>query len=160
LAGEITATLKRSFMKKILLVLLFMYGVTVLRAQIPDTTQPKIPLQFDPDLLFQKAGKQKTTAWMLPGAGAGLTIAGYIVDANAIENDPCDLFGVTSSAAQTGAVMLLAGAAAMVASVPFFILSGKKRRKAILVLKNESGSLSRLLHYKENFSSFGINIKI
>ena len=46
-------------MKKILLVLVLVYGVTLLRAQIRATTQPKIPLQFDPDLLFKKAGNKK-----------------------------------------------------------------------------------------------------
>ena len=105
-----------------------MYGVIVPRAQIRDTTQPKVPLQFDPDLLFQKAGKQKTISWIL-----GLTISGYIVDANAIENKPADLFGSSSSTAQTLVVMFLAVAAMMVAGIPFFILSRRNSRDAPLV---------------------------
>ena len=137
-------------MKKIFLfsILLLMYGVTVPRAQIRDTTQPKIPLQFDPDLLFQKTGKQKTAAW--------LAIAGYYIDSNVARNDPSGY--ITLSGVKTGVVMLLAGVAAMVASIPFFVSPGKKRRESNLLVKNRSNSLSRHLHYKENLFSFGINI--
>jgi len=139
-------------MKKILLVLVLVYGVTLLRAQIRATTQPKIPLQFDPDLLFKKARKQKTTAWILPGAGVGVTIAGYAIAANAVDED---VFGFTSSAAQAGTVIMLAGVASMIASAPFFISSRKKREMATILLKNESKSFSRQLHYKENIFSVG-----
>ena len=144
-------------MKKILLVLVLMYGVTILSAQIRDTTQPKIPLQFDPDLLFKKARKQKTTAWILLGAGAGVTIAAYAIASDAFDED---VFGFTSSAAQASTVIMLAGVASMIASVPFFISSGKKKKMATILLKNESKSFSRQLHYQENIFSVGVNIKL
>ena len=134
-----------------------MYGVTVPRAQIRDTTQPKIPLQFDPDLLFQKTGKQRITSWILPGAGAGLTIAKRIAHANTIESAPADPYGIFLSTAQTVVVMLLAGATAMVA-IPFFIISYKNSRGAPSCLKNESGSLYRHLHNNEIFFPFRISI--
>jgi len=144
-------------MKKILLVLVLVYGVTLLRAQIRATTQPKIPLQFDPDLLFKKARKQKTTAWILPGAGVGVTIAGYAIAANAVDEDA---FGFTSSAAQAGTVIMLAGVASMIASVPFFISSGKKGKWQPFCLKMNQNPFPGNCITKKIFFLSGVNIKL
>src|SRR5690349_4439151 len=68
-------------------------------------------------LLLEKSARQKTTAWILLGAGAGLTIAGGIVGANAVKNqdNPFDIFPRGTLA---GGAMILGGVAAMVTSAP------------------------------------------
>ena len=101
------------------------------------------------------------------GTGAGLAIAGTIVTAASAVTIYYDVLinplldqNVTSSSSAIGPMMLLTGVASMVASVPFFIASGKNRRNAYLVIRNESESMSRQLHYKENFVSLALNITL
>lgn len=80
----------------------------------------------------QKAKSQKTIAWILAGAGAGMIIAGIAVGGSDKE-DVGDAVDDTFE----GAWLIAGGAVLAVASVPLFIISGKNRRKAGL-----SGSIS------------------
>ncbi len=151
-------------MKKIFIAVLLISCLNTLqsKAQVQNTIQHPL----NSDLLFQKARKQKTTGWILMGTGAGLTIAGTLVTAASAATIYYDILinpldqNETSSSSAIGPIMLLTGVASMVASVPFFIASGKNKRKANLVIRNESESMSRQLHYKENFVSLALNINL
>ncbi|HWH62184.1 MAG TPA: hypothetical protein VNS50_02885 [Ginsengibacter sp.] len=156
-------------MKKIFVIVLLSSCLNTLQssAQLQNTSQSAIQHPLNSDLLFQKARKQKTTGWILMGTGAGLAIAGTIVTAESVATVYYDVLinplldqNVTSSSSAIGPMMLLTGVASMVASVPFFIASGKNRRNAYLVIRNESESMSRQLHYKENFVSLALNITL
>ena len=148
-------------MNKILTILLLIFCMTIFKvnAQIYKTDST-INERHTADLLLKKSKKQKTTAWILLGAGAGVSIAGYIIGENSYGSNPSDLFGITSPRAQTGSAMILTGGTAMVASVPFFIASGRKRKKANLILKNESQSFFRPLNYNITILSVGVNWKL
>ncbi|HXS58758.1 MAG TPA: hypothetical protein VN726_21690 [Hanamia sp.] len=150
-------------MNRIFLILLviFLSNIFEINAQVnkPDSSinaQPKMA-----DLLLKKSKNQKTAAWILLGAGAGAAIAGTIIGTNAVGNyDPNDPFNIFPRGTLAGGAFILGGAAAMVASVPFFIASGRNKKKANLIFRNESKSFSGQLHHKANFFSVGIMWKL
>lgn len=109
------------------------------------------------DLLLKKSKNQKTTAWILLGAGAGISIAGSIIGTNSYTSD--DPFNILPPGAVAGGIMIITGVAAIVTSVPFFIVSGRNKREANLIFRNESQSLLQLLH-KANVYSVGINLRL
>ena len=126
-------------MKKISFICIVSICVTTLQtnAQMRDTTLNLSTHKVDATSLLQKSKNQKTTAWILLGGGAGLATAGYIIDRNAGKKNPGVLVE-PSSETTTAAVLLIAGGAAIVGSVTLFIASGKNKRKANLMLKNET----------------------
>jgi len=73
----------------------------------------------------QKAKSQRTIAWILAGAGAGLIITGIAVGGSD-KNDVGDAINDTFE----GAWLIAGGAVLAVASIPMFIISGKNRQKA------------------------------
>lgn len=123
-------------MKKLLfLCIVCLCTTTHTNAQLRDTTSTMNTHKVDANALLQKSKKQKTTAWIMLGGGAGLAIAGYIIMQNEAEKDPLgSLLGQNA----TGVVVFIAGDAAMLGSIPFFIASGNNKRKAYLMLKNEN----------------------
>lgn len=84
---------------------------------------------------LRKSKNQKTAAWVLLSGGVVLSVTGVVIYNNAynkaMENDP---FGTVLSLGTnvdgTGAVMATIGTLAAAASIPFFIVSGKNKRKA------------------------------
>ena len=101
---------------------------------------------------LQKSKKQKTTAWILLGGGAGLATAGFIIGNSSTSFDDNKL--------TTGALLIIAGGVAMVGSIPFFISAGSNKRKAEIMLKNESNSSLRLLHNRRNFIALSVKIPL
>jgi hypothetical protein len=85
---------------------------------------------------LKKSKKQKTIAWILAGGGVGMAVIAYasynIGDvANIIEGD-------NSSINTKGAILIIGGVTAL-SSIPFFIASGKTKRKGMsLSFKNET----------------------
>lgn len=149
-------------MKKTFSILLLIYFINIFRisAQInkPDSSindQHKMV-----DLLLKKSKNQKTAAWILLGAGAGVAIAGGIIGTNAVENsNPNDPFDIFPRGTLAGGGMVLGGAVAMIASVPFFIASGRNKKEANLFFRNESQSSLHRLH-KANVYSVGISLRL
>jgi hypothetical protein len=72
---------------------------------------------------LQKSKSQKTTAWILLGGGAALVVAG-----SALFADDFNLYEADSGTG--GGVMMVAGAVAVGASVPFFIASARNKGRA------------------------------
>jgi len=117
--------------------------------------------QKPPELLFEKSKKQKKTAWILLGAGAGAALIGYGLGVNAINNaEPEDFFLIFTPGVMSAALINIVGETAMVASVPFFIASGRNKKKAKLILKSESQSFVLPPTYKRNLVSFGIKVNL
>ncbi len=149
-------------MKKIKIILSLCFIITVSEscAQLNDTLQSKIHPKASSDLLFKKSGNQNTIAWILLGAGAGLGIAGLAVGEGGVKRVWSDPVDRTLSTVSTGGALALVGGASMLASIPFFIASGKNRRKASVMLKDESVSFSRQLHFGKSFISLGISVNL
>ncbi|MBA2500845.1 MAG: hypothetical protein H0V30_14060 [Chitinophagaceae bacterium] len=121
-------------MKKLLVLLLGLHFFTCISAQYADSASHRQASDF-----LNKANKQKTTGWILLGAGAGVATIGFIVVSATIWND---LIEGESKGADAGGVLMSAGLVSMVGSIPFFIASGKNRKKAaaIVFIKMENSS--------------------
>ena len=74
-----------------------------------------------------KSKKQKTAAWGLLGFGAAMLVGGTIIASSEAE-DRWDEGG--GEGLEAAAVVAAIGVAAMAGSIPFFIASGKNKRKA------------------------------
>lgn len=152
---------KQNMRKKILaLLLIFIAHTFSVEAQSRDTVQPLIKPVVNADFLFQRAKNQKAGAWLLLGAAAGATIAGIVINNNTPR--PRDIPGILESARSidTGEFLELVGGALITTSILLFISSGENKKRAGVMLKNESAFMSRLLHFKENFISVGISLKL
>ncbi|MEP7232531.1 MAG: hypothetical protein ABI691_19880 [Ginsengibacter sp.] len=146
-------------MKKLSLIFLISLCSGLVKAQIADTIKP-VSHKLSADFLFKKSRNQNIIAWILLGAGAGLGIAGLAVGEGAVKRVWSDPVDTTLSTVSTGGALALVGGASMLASIPFFIASGKNRRKASVMLKDESVSFSRQLHFSKSFISLGISVNL
>jgi hypothetical protein len=80
---------------------------------------------------LQKSKSQKTAAWILLGGGVALDIGGGFWAASDFSINGPD-------------VLIVVGTASILASIPFFIASGKNKRKAMkatVFFKMEKGAL-------------------
>ena len=140
-----------------ILLLIFFMNVFKIDAQINKPEPFKNEQHNMADFFLKKSKNQKTAAWILLGGGAGVALAGDIIGTNAIKNsNPDELFPRGSLA---GGGMLLGGVIATIASIPFFIASGKNKKIANLIFKNESQSFLHRLH-KANSISVGVSLKL
>jgi len=70
---------------------------------------------------LQKSKNQKTAAWVLLGGGLALAVGGAVLDVNSD----------WSSSETPYLVVITAGCASMLGSIPLFISSAKNKRKAM-----------------------------
>ena len=80
---------------------------------------------------LNKSKSQKTIGYVLAGAGAALIVSGIIVGDGDNNNDPNELdFGPDFD---VGVWLLGGGIVSGIASIPFFVSSGKNARKAATI---------------------------
>lgn len=133
-------------MKKIILIFtVFLLATSMLlKAQKQETlitNNTKTSLAGEEYL--SKSKTQKTVGFILIGAGV-TTIA-------LISNGKADF-------STTGALVVASGAA-ILGSIPFFIASGKNKRKSELMLKDQTFSLPGA-NLKNHYAALGIKIKL
>ncbi len=144
--------------------------------QMRDTTLNTNTHKVDASSLFQKSKKQKTTAWIMLGGGAGIAIAGLaIISHDASWNTSQDVAATITTIftigfvtpkpvvykhSTAGPILAIAGAGAMLGSIPLFISAGKNKTKANLILKNENVFFNPHINIKEQFVSLGISINL
>jgi hypothetical protein len=147
-------------MKKILFILLAGFSITVFKAnaQVLKTTSTMGEQHTSPESLLLKSKKQKTTAWILLALGAGTVITAYAIESAKVNNDP--LGYILPYNTEKFGIAIIAGGALMIASVPFFISSGKNKRKANVIIRNESATFLHPSSPKINFYVVGIQIKL
>lgn len=89
---------------------------------------------------LKKSKTQKTVGWILLGGGVTMITAGLLITDKQIDDDP---WGYLSGDDAGGSVILaLAGIGSSLASIPFFIASGKnKRRGAAVSFKMEKATI-------------------
>jgi len=119
--------------KKLLFLLCFLYFSNI-SAQYDDSTSRQ-----EASILYNKANKQRSAGWILLGGGAGVAVAGLVIGAssfwpNLIEGDHTGI--------EVGGAMMITGLAGIAGSIPFFIASGKNKRKAeaLVFIKMENSS--------------------
>ncbi|HUS01192.1 MAG TPA: hypothetical protein VMY77_05670 [Chitinophagaceae bacterium] len=105
-------------------------------AEKNDKSVPESNFTIDRDLLL-KSKNQKTTAWILVGGGTITAVVGSLVAARGM----IDFMSLHPDEADnnigTGGILITTGVTAILGSIPFFIASGKTKRKANLILKND-----------------------
>ena len=120
-------------MKKILALIMLLAFSASCFAQEPVPVQTKTKEE-----LLKKSKNQKTTGFIMLGAGAVAATAGYFLFWNNFE-----LWEENVNSGETGGAILgIAGGAAMVGSIFFFVASGNNKRAANAMtasLKMEKG---------------------
>jgi hypothetical protein len=106
-------------MKKIILLITLLSVVVNTFSQ--ETTTPTKNKEY----YLEKSKSKKQTAWILLGAGTAAAVGGAIGFGKNFE-----IFSSSSSAADTYAVIFLAGVVADLVSIPFFISAGHYKRLA------------------------------
>jgi hypothetical protein len=117
--------------KQIILLLLLSVSAASYSQPINTSTSP---VKAD---YLQKSKKQKTIAWVLAGAGAGLVVVSFATFSK--EDFANTIFLQDARAANTSATLLIIGGITTLSSIPLFIAAGRNKRKGMsLSLKNET----------------------
>ena len=99
----------------------------------------------------QKSKHQKTAAWIMLGGGLALAVTGVAVSASNWESS-------------AGDVLLVIGGASMIGSIPFFIASGKNKKKARSMsagLKMETApSIQRASVINRSYPAVAVNLRL
>lgn len=129
-------------MKKAIIFLICMGTMIYSIAQENPSETPK-PLLTKEEYL-QKSKANRTGAIVLISAGGAITLAGFAVALNSLEEDlgNISLFGsptkTTNNDATFEAILIIGGVAAMLGSIGLFVSAHKYKRKALSVsFKNE-----------------------
>ena len=78
---------------------------------------------------LKKSKTQKTVGWVMLGGGVAMTTIGYVIINQQVNDDP--LNAITTG--QGYVVLMIAGAATALGSIPFFISSAKNARRAAAI---------------------------
>jgi|GEM_PF-2184652 len=153
-------------MIKIYLFVLFLLLAAVSTAQIASIQQPcSCQLNMFPDIssreiklpaeafarpaidYLQKSRNQQKAAWILLGSGAGLITTAFVLPRGKLVEDGICI-GVYCSTKYKNdnlkSAILVAGAASSLASIPFFIISSKNKKRAAalaIVFKMEKATV-------------------
>ena|SRR5690606_8377418 len=120
--------MKRSF----LILLCLLYFLNISAQNIESSPQQVLRLS-------DKAKKQKSTGWILLGGGAGVTLIGAAIG---VANVWDEILLEERGAVDAASVMVITGLVSMAGSIPFYIASGKNRKKAaaLVFIKMENSS--------------------
>ena len=135
-------------MRKIIFsVVLFLFNASLFSQQ----TNPARTLS-EQDYL-KKSKKQKKTALIFLAGGAGLIITSFVIPRGALEEDGICVGPYCDDKYKNDGIkttLFIAGGVAALSSIPFFIASGKNRRKATSV----SFKMENTVHfYNRNLAS-------
>ena len=103
----------------------------------------KFGCHYEAVQLIIKAEKQKRAAWVCLGGGVVLFTSVVLSGVSNVANDLFVSFATFAHSQQgsTGeAILMIAGAAGIIASVPLFIASGNNKHKAQLLVTSQKAS--------------------
>lgn len=116
--------------------------------------QTKSLQQLTREEYLTKSKNQKATGWVAFGVGTVVLAITAISSASNV----CIGTGCTKHTPFPIAAVL--GTAMMVSSAPLFIASGKNKRKANLMLKDETVFFNPQLNIKKHFVALGVKINL
>ena len=122
-------------MKKVTFLLVSLLFLAKLFGQQPTVAPVPTP---NTDYL-QKSKNQKKTAWILLGGGAALMATGIIIPKGESKGFTGSYYGLPAEEFENDGIKAafgITGLLSMIGSVPFFIASGKNKRKAASISLN------------------------
>ena len=146
--------MKNNILKRTLpvfLVLLFAFEMTnaqVFEPQLTNRQQKKY------DFYSAKSKKSKKTGIILVSVGGGLMLGGIIIAAVGVSNNSDSGDTEISS----GAIMFTLGVLSTIASIPVFIVSASRNRKAKAYLEAGTGSIGNITFDNSRYASIGLKI--
>jgi len=114
--------------KAVFFIMLLLFVIGSFGQQSPTTSAPKPNTDY-----LQKSKKQKTTSWILLGGGATLVLTGIIIPKGEFVGYDGSYLGTPIEEYKNEGIKAafgVAGVLTMLGSIPFFIVSGKNKRKA------------------------------
>ena len=111
--------------KQTIILLLLVISINALSQQ-PDSLKT-----FTGSDYLKKSKNQKKAAWIFLGSGFAVSAAGLIVSTIGVAEEFTGVFtGQESKKFETGAVIFYIGVAAMLTSIPFFVIASKNKKRA------------------------------
>ena len=104
--------------------------MTLLLFVVKSFSQTQSSPELSKDYYLQKSKNQKITAWVLLGAGVGMTVGGLLINLDQ------PYYGGSSTDNAKGLWLSYVGIASTLASIPFFISSHKNKKRAASVSIN------------------------
>jgi len=110
----------------------------------------------------KKHKNQKTTAWILLAGGATVSLTGLITQAATTTIDLVTIIvgSEPEEFSQTGTYIAYAGMATMATSVPFFIASGKNKKRASIALTQEKITMGHKISQQANYNNIALRIRL
>ncbi len=110
----------------------------------------------------KKHKNQKKTAWILLGSGTVLTVGGVIAQAATVTVDLVTIMTGSEPEEfnQTGSYVALAGIASMATSIPFFIASGKNKKRANIALQEQKITMGNKMNQQASYQSISLRIRL
>ena len=111
--------------KQTIILLLLVISINALSQQ-PDSLKT-----FTGSDYLKKSKNQKKAAWIFLGSGFAVSAAGLIVSTIGVAEEFTGVFtGQESKKFETGAAIFYIGVAAMLTSIPFFVIASKDKKRA------------------------------
>jgi hypothetical protein len=142
-------------------VLTYSFLMPTIQAQHLENSTTK-PGNKDFRYYSKKQKNQKTTAWILLTGGAVLSVSGMVAQA---ATATMDLVTIMAGAepeefSQTGTYVAFAGLATMATSIPFFIASGKNKKRANISLQQQKITMGNKISQQSNYHSICLSISL
>ena len=131
----------------LILALIFLIATPFIHGQRIEEPTDKTPQNLH-DMYIQKHKTNKTAGWITLGTGVAMSITGILINGTQGLSDTPD----------KGVGLAYAGGAVALLSTPFFIASGKNKRKTNLALKNASLSFGNRKFEQPNFLVVSVSI--
>ncbi len=141
-------------MKKVIVILLLSIFATGLHITAQISNTPSKTNKLEANALLLKSKKQNTVAWILLGGGIAFYATGLIVYSNEKAKNPSAELDILPK----GTAFSALGGSMMIASIPFFLSSGKNKRKANLTIKNETVNIPQV--DRNHFITVGIKMNL
>jgi hypothetical protein len=144
--------------KTVTIISFFFISFFSLNIQAQHTENKYSDIQLKEYKYFSKKHKnQKTTAWIMLSGGFVLTVGGAAIITKEILIDPWTGEEVNPLG---GVILYYGGLASMATSIPFFIASGKNKKRANLSLQQQKITMGHKINQQPNYNSIALRINL
>jgi hypothetical protein len=141
-------------------VLSYSFSMSSIQSQHLENS-PTEPANKNFQYYSKKNKNQKTTAWILLAGGATVSLTGLITQAATATIDLVTIMaGSEPEFSQTGTYITYAGLVTMATSIPFFISSGKNKKRASIALTQEKITMGHKISQQANYNNIALRIRL